>query len=130
MDWASIGTDVVLGIIGVLITAVGTILTYVINKYIKNDKLKSIVSSLNTLVLNSVEYVYQTYVEALKDENMFTEEAQKEALAQCLAKIEENLPTDVKEWLEENYDDVTSYLTDLIESTIAKIKSGTATEGE
>ena len=123
MDWASIGTQVILGIIGVLIIGLGTLITYVINKYVKNDKLKSILSSLDTLVGSSVEYTYQTYVEALKDKNMFTEEAQKEALTKCLNKIQENMPTDVKKWLDDNYDDVSSYLTDLIEAMIAKLKN-------
>lgn len=123
MDWASIGTQVILGIIGVLITGLGTLITYVINKYVKNDKLKYILSSLDTLVGSSVEYTYQTYVEALKDKNMFTEEAQREALAKCLDKIQKNMPTDVKKWLDDNYDDVSSYLTDLIEAMIAKLKN-------
>lgn len=123
MDWNAIGTDVILGIVGVLLTALGTVITYLINKFVKDEKLKKIVQSLNELVQQSVQYVYQTYVEALKDTGMFTVDAQKEALEKCLEKINENMPEDVKNWLNENYSDITAYLKTLIESCIAALKN-------
>lgn len=95
MDWAEIGTQVILGIIGVLITGLGTLITVLINKYVKNDKLKQILSSLNETIKNAVSEVYQTYVEALKKDGMFDEAAQKEALNKALTTIKQNLPTDV-----------------------------------
>ena len=36
MNWAEIGTQVIVGIIGVLLTGLGTLITFLINKYIKN----------------------------------------------------------------------------------------------
>lgn len=131
MDWSQIGTQVILGIIGVVISGLGAVITYLINKYIKNDKLKSIVNSLNELVKNSVLEVYQTYVQSLKDKNMFNEEAQKIALSKCLDLIKKNMSNEVKEWLDTNYSNIDDYLKDLIEATIGALKnSGTKKIGD
>ena len=91
MNWAEIGTQIITGIIGVLIAGLGTLITVLINKYVKNDKLKTILNSLNETVRNAVSEVYQTYVEALKKDGMFDAEAQKEALNKALIIIIELL---------------------------------------
>lgn len=122
MNWAEIGTQVILGIIGVVLSGVGLVVTYLVNKYIKNDKLKLVMNSLNELVRQCVQEVYQTYVEALKDKNMFDEAAQKKALEMCLEKIMTQMPADVEKWLQENYPNVKEYLITLIESWIATLK--------
>lgn len=123
MDWAEIGTQVILGIIGILITGLGTLITFLINKYVKNDQLKRILNSLNETVKNAVSEVYQTYVEALKKDGMFDAEAQKEALNKALEIIKTNLPTDVMNWVKENYSDIDSYFKSLIEAAIGLLKN-------
>ena len=123
MNWAEIGTQIIVGIIGVLLTGLGTLITFLINKYIKNDKLKTILSSLNETVRNAVSEVYQTYVEALKKNGMFDAEKQKEALNKALEIIKTNLPTDVMNWVKENYSDIDSYLKSLIEAAIGLLKN-------
>ena len=68
MNWGEIGTQLIIGVIGVIgvvISGLGIYITYLINKFVNDAKLKSILSSLNTLVQNSVLEVYQTYVEAI-----------------------------------------------------------------
>lgn len=124
MNWGEILTQIILGIIGIVIAGLGTLSTYLINKYIKNEKLKTIVNSLNELVKNSVATIYQTYVEALKKGGMFDANAQKQALERCLELVNSNMTNDVKEWLEENFLDVQDYLTGLIEAQIALLKAG------
>ena len=129
MNWAEIGTQVILGIIGVLLTGLGTLITFLINKYIKNDKLKTILSSLNETVRNAVSEVYQTYVEALKKDGMFDAEKQKEALNKALEIIKTNLPTDVMTWVQENYTDIDAYFKSLVEAAIGLLKnSGTSSK--
>ena len=123
MDWAQIGTQLVLGVIGVLITALGTVITYVINKYVKDARLKNILSSLNETAKNAASEVYQTYVEALKDKNMFTKEAQKEALNKALEIVKNNLPGEVMQWVTDNYSDIDAYFKSLIESAIGLLKN-------
>ena len=129
MDWAEIGTQVILGVIGVLITGLGTLITFLINKYVKNDQLKRILSSLNETVRNAVSEVYQTYVEDLKKDGMFDFNAQKEALSKALEIIKTNLPTDVMVWVKDNYTDIDGYLKSLVEAAIGLLKnSGTSSK--
>lgn len=123
MDWAQIGTQVILGIIGVLITGLGTLITFLINKYVRNDRLKSILSSLNETIRNAVSEVYQTYVEALKHDGMFDADAQKEALAKALEIIKRNLPADVMDWVKENYTDIDEYFRSQVEAVIGLLKN-------
>lgn len=123
MNWAEIGTQVITGIIGVLIAGLGTLITVLINKYVKNDKLKTILNSLNETVKNAVSEVYQTYVEALKKDGMFDAEAQKEALSRALEIIKTNLPTEALDWVKENYNDIDAYFRSLIEATIGLLKN-------
>lgn len=123
MNWAEIGTQIITGIIGVLIAGLGTLITVLINKYVKNDKLKTILNSLNETVKNAVSEVYQTYVEALKKDGMFDAEAQKEALNKALIIIKTNLPTEALDWVKENYSDIDAYFRSLIEATIGLLKN-------
>lgn len=123
MNWAEIGTQVILGIIGVLITGLGTLITVLINKYVKNDKLKNILASLNEVIQKAVSEVYQTYVEALKKDGMFDAEAQKEALNKALEIIKTNASKDVMDWLKANYTDIDVYLKSQIEAMIGLLKN-------
>lgn len=123
MDWAQIGTEIILSLVGVLFSALGVFITYLINKYIKDQKVKDLINSLHELVRNSVLEVYQTYVEELKDHNMFSVSAQKVALERCLAIIKANMSLELKTWLEANYGDITHYLTSLIEAQIGALKN-------
>lgn len=123
MDWNGIATEIILGVVGLVMSALGILITYLINKYIKNDELKGIVNSLNELVRNSVLEVYQTYVEALKKGGIFNETAQNEALERCLALINRNMPEKVHAWLQESFCDIDTYLKSLIEAQIGLLKN-------
>ena len=122
MNWGEILTQIIVGIVGILISALGVFITYLINKYVKDNNLKTILSSLNTLVQNSVLEVHQTYVETLKKAGNFDAEAQKQALETCLKLVKVNMTLDVKTWLEANYSDIDSYLKSYIEAEIAIFK--------
>lgn len=122
MDWAELGTQIILSLVGVVGSALAGLLTYLISKYIKNDKLKLLMNSFNELIQNSVAEVYQTYVEALKKDNMFDKEAQAEALRRCLELINKNMPNDIKSWLDKNHNNIEEFIKDTIESHIALAK--------
>ena len=123
MNWGQIGTEIIISLAGVVISALGLFLTYLINKYIKDQKVKDIINSLHQLVRNSVLEVYQTFVEELKDKDLFDKEAQNKALERCLGLIRANMPNDVKAWLEANVGDITAYLRSLIEAQIGSLKN-------
>ena len=124
MNWNEIGTQLIIGIVGVIISALGVYITYLINKWVKDKDLKEIVLSLNQVVQQAVLTIYQTYVEELKCKNEFTLEAQKLALDRCLSLIKTNIPIKVKTWLEANYEDIDRYLKSLIEAQIGLLKNG------
>lgn len=60
----------------------------------------------------------QTYVEALKKENVFTAEAQKEAFNLTYNAVMAILTDEAKEYLAEIYGDVTAYITNKIEAEV------------
>lgn len=121
MNWNEIGTELFLGVIGLLLSTFGLIITYLINKYIKNDKLKTTIASLNELVQACVKEIYQVYVEELKKKDMFDKEAQQKALDMCIDKIEKEMTQDIRQWLNENFGDTRAYLTTLVESSVASL---------
>lgn len=122
MNWESILTEAILSVLGLVFTALGGLVSYWIAKKIKDDKLKSIINSLNEVVKKATLEVYQTYVEELKDKNIFDLEAQKTALSRALKIIETNCTQEAKEWLKSNVSDVEGYLKGLIEAQIALLK--------
>ncbi len=122
MNWENILSEVILSILGIIFSGLGALVTYWISKKIKDDKLKGIINSLNEVIKKATLEVYQTYVEELKEKNMFDREAQKTALIRALNIIETNLPSNVLKWLEDNFTDVREYLKGLIEAQIALLK--------
>lgn len=122
MNWENILTEVILSVLGIVFTALGGLVSYWISKKIKDEKLKNIMSSLHELVKDATLEVYQTYVEGLKEKNMFDVEAQKTALSRALIKIRVNMSKEVEEWLKTNVSDIETYLTSMIEAQIALLK--------
>ena len=119
-----ITTKLIVGLVGILLSALGTYVTYLINRFVKNNELKEIINSLNDLVKNSVLEIQQIYVDELKCKGLFDKEAQKQAVERCLNTIKANMPKKVEEWLKSNYTDIEAYLKSLIEAQIGLLKIG------
>lgn len=122
MNWQEILTKIILGLIGIGFTALSTMVTYWIGKFIKDEHLKKLLASLNELARDAVLEVYQTYVEELKGKGLFDKEAQSQALSKAIGIIKANLDSETKKWLEDNKGNVEAYLKTLIESQIALLK--------
>lgn len=124
MNWS----EVVISVVSIIVTALAswgvTELTRLINSKIKDANAKEMLSSAVTTVSDVVKQVYQTYVEALKGQNAFTAEAQKEALAKALETIEAILPEKVKAYLTDNFGNMEAWLTTQIEAAIYSLKNG------
>ena len=123
MNWNELLTEIIISVVGILISGLGAYVTYLIQKHIKNEELKQIISELNNVVRNSVLETYQTYVQELKDKDIFDKEAQNLALNRALQLIKENIPEKVFEWLKSNFKDYESYLKSLIEAQIGALKN-------
>ena len=122
MNWENILTEIILGIVGIVITTLGTLVSYWIAQKIKDDKVRKILNSINDVVKNSVLEVYQTYVEELKCKNIFDLNAQKLALAKAKELIKTNMSSEAIEWLKTNSTDIEAYIESMIETQIALLK--------
>ena len=124
MNWS----EAVISVVSIIVTALAswgvTELTRLINSKIKDANAKEMLSSAVTTVSDVVKQVYQTYVGALKGENAFTAEGQKEALAKALETIEAVLPEKVKAYLTDNFGNMEAWLTTQIEAAIYSLKNG------
>ena len=87
-----------------------------------NDLSKKYIAMLTDTVTNAVIAVKQTYVDALKDKNAFTAEAQKEAFTMAYTAVLNNLTDEAKVYLNEAYGDLESYIKVLIEAKVHENK--------
>lgn len=124
MDWNEIGTQIILGIVTFVISGLGALATYLINKFVKNNNAKNILNSLLILVKNSVLEIKQTYVDELKKQGTFDIKTQKIALEKCYQKIVTNMPKEMEKWLKDNYNDIEAFIKGLIESQVGLLKVG------
>lgn len=129
MDWKVLLSEIALKAVGIIFLLISAWITNIVSKYVKNEKKKTTINSFNELIHKSVLTTYQTYVENLKDKNIFNKDAQKTALTACLYLIKENMPRDVEKWLKKNVDDIDGYLKDQIEAEIGELKNTNNKEG-
>ena len=112
----------------VLIPALGLLTTYAIKLITakctelmsKSDNAlhDKYIQMLNDTVVNCVLATTQTYVEALKKQNAFDGEAQKEAFLMTKNAVLAILSQDALNYLRNSFDDFEVYLTNLIESQV------------
>ena len=98
-----------------------TYLEELINKNVQNETADALKKGLN-IILDSVNYVQQTYVDNLKKEDKFTAEAQSKALQSAKQRAIELMNTDVQSAIEASYGKLDTYVTTVIESLIKKNK--------
>lgn len=115
--WSAVGI-VVTGLLSWATTA----LVSWLNSKIKDTKVQQWATDLTKIVMSSVQTITQTYVDSLKKENAFTEEAQKEAFSRCLALIKSQLTPGLIKYIQENFGDMETYLQTQIESVINSLK--------
>lgn len=130
MDWTEILQNL---FVVVIIPLLGLITKYMVQFFaVKNEELKEKTDNemfkkyfdmLNKTVTSCVIATNQTYVDALKDKNAFTEEAQKEALQKTYSAIMAILSEDAKDYLSNATGDLQSYIMNLIEAQVKENKT-------
>lgn len=123
ISWSDVVYQILNIIVPLAITGIGSGITWLISKIYKNYHNNSLLTTLSSTIKSVVLEVYQTYVEALKKENVFDEEAQQTALSSALNKLLSILPSETLELIETLFGDTKSYLTTQIESEIALHKT-------
>lgn len=122
MDWKQILTEVIISILGIVITAVSGYVIAWINSKIKDEKMKRILNDALKIVSNGVDYVYQTYVEELKGTTLWDADAMKEASSRAMEYIKANLTEEAKAFISKNGKDVAEWIKEQIEIAIKKSK--------
>lgn len=130
MDWNAILQDL---FIVVIIPLLGFITKYLVQflsskteelkSSTDNETFKKYFDMLNNTISNCVIATNQTYVDALKDKDAFTEEAQKEALQKTYTAIMGILSEDAKEYLTAATGDLETYVMNLIEASVKENKT-------
>lgn len=85
---------------------------------VDNDTADKYIAMLADTITACVIATNQTYVEALKKENAFTAEAQKEAFNLTYNAVIAVLTDEAKDYLTEIYGDLTAYITTKIEAEV------------
>lgn len=88
----------------------------------QNELLNKYLDMVNATVENCVIATNQTYVEALKNQNMFDAEAQKEAFKKTFEAVKALLSEEAIAYLTELSGDADLYLSTLIEAEVNKNK--------
>lgn len=89
-----------------------------IQNKVDNDTADKYIAMLDDTICACVIATTQTYVEALKKENAFTKEAQKEAFNLTFNAVMAVLTDEAKAYLSEIYGDLTAYITNKIEAEV------------
>lgn len=87
-----------------------------------NETINKYLNLLETTVINCVLATKQTYVDTLKGQNAFDAEAQKAAFHKTFEAVMASLTDEAKIYLSEVTNDLTTYITEQIEATVAKTK--------
>lgn len=108
-----------------LLTALtGYLITYInkkkkaLQQEMDNEMADKYLEMLSITIVDCVTATNQTFVEALKKENAFTEEAQKEAFVRTYNNVMAILNEDCYEYLAEITSDVETYIINKIEAEV------------
>lgn len=122
---------ILLSALSVVVTALVTWgterLIALINTKLKNTKYTKYLTDAVDIISRAVKTTYQTYVEGLKNEDMFTVEAQNRALVKAKAIALSQLSGDIKSFVETNFGDVEQWIESTIESVIYDLKNTSKT---
>lgn len=129
MDWIALLEQICQILLVPVLGAVATFLIALINakkEEIKQNTDNALVKKYLDLVSNTVvacvSATNQTYVEAMKENNLFDEEAQKIAFQQTYNAVMSIISEDVKVYLEEIVGDFDEFITAKIEAEVNQQK--------
>lgn len=92
------------------------------NRYIDNKFAQTCLQNASNAVFNAVQYVNQTYVDALKEADKFDEEAQRVAYERALEAAKKALTEETVKFIKETFGNLDDYLKPMIESQVRSQK--------
>ena len=112
---------------GVIISALcawcASMLTKWLDSKIKDEKMKNFLSKMNSIITDAITAVYQEFVEQLKKEGKFDDEAKVQAKQKAMDIINSQMTTEMKKYIQENYGDIEKWINQKIESVIYELKN-------
>lgn len=120
--------EILFSALGILITGLvtwgTTVLVKWLNSKIENKELAGFAATIVTVVGNAVKATYQAYVQAIKGTDLWTKDAQKQALEYALTTAKSELSVGAIQYIQKTHGDVDKYLKTLIESILYDLKNG------
>lgn len=105
----------------VIVSAIKNVTNSLVEKS-KSEITDKILIEISDCAQSAVLSVSQTYVDTLKAAGTFDDAAQKKALAMALATLTGSLTQSAKDFIVENFGDLTTYLTGRIEAEVKRQK--------
>lgn len=105
-----------------LMTWATTTLVAWLNSKIKDKKLAQYSTDITNIILSAVQSIMQTYVDALKKQGKFDQEAANEAKQKCIKIINTQLSAELTNYIATTFGDVESYIESRVEAMIYNIK--------
>ena len=125
MNWLEIANVACQTLLPLVLMALSATLIVYINNKLEEGKKKSdsdITDKYLTMLQDTIEDAVlattQTYVEALKNQNMFDKEAQRQAFKLTYDAVMKVLTDDAKKYITSAVGDLETYITNKIESTV------------
>ena len=119
--------NIILSAVSIIVTGlaswgVGVLIAWM-NTKIKDQKMAKHLSAVTLIVSDAVMNVFQSFVETLKTNGNFNEEAQKEAKQKAMDIIMNQLTPELKDYITSNFGELEYWLNNKIESVIYTLKA-------
>lgn len=118
-------------VIMIVVPVATSVLTYYAQKYFNqlidenvSDEMEATLTKGFQILMDSVNYVQQTYVDSLKKQDKFTTEAQKEAFELAKKRAIELMNQHTQDAIIHIYGNLDTYIDTMIESIINQNKKG------
>ena len=106
-----------------LITLLGSKLIKWISKKIDDENVEKNLIKATNIILNTVKYVLQTYVDNLKKEGKFTKDAQLIAFNKAKEIVLSQFNEEIKSYIKDNFGDIDSWVDVQIEASVNNLKN-------
>ena len=101
----------------------GKKITAFLDKHIENKEVRDVIVNMISKIKDVVKAGYQTYIGALKDQNLFDKAAQENALNKAVESVMVSMPDTTKELIAANFGDVKQWVVDKIEAYLYDLKN-------
>lgn len=118
MDWENVLAEVIATLARVLIAACIPYAMKLLKDKIHNDKINKYIDKAQDVIVQCVDYVNQTYVDALKKEGKFDKEAQATAFEMSKDYVLDLIDKNAKEAVIEMFGDFELWVNSMIESSV------------